>query len=164
MRRYLGLIDDKGHGAVAIGNPDYAKRNAILVPGTGQDLSAFEDSDLKSLRMYDAALRADPTLRPGDVAVTTWMGYDRPMNLFEATSPDRARAGADALDRFDNGQRASHVGGPSIDTVIGTATAQRKSVPPPQEKRGRSDSVAATAQVRAVRSNDSSTTPATAIL
>jgi hypothetical protein len=119
VRRYLGLIDDKGHGAVAIGNPDYAKRNAILVPGTGQDLSAFEDSDLKSLRMYDAALRADPTLRPGDVAVTTWMGYGRPMNLFEAASPDRARAGADALDSFDNGQRASHVGGPSIDTVIG---------------------------------------------
>ena len=119
VRRYLGLIDDKGHGAVAIGNPDYAKRNAILVPGTGQDLSSFEDSDLKSLRMYDAALRADPTLRPGDVAVTTWMGYDRPTNLFEAASPDRARAGADALDSFDNGQRASHAGGPSIDTVIG---------------------------------------------
>jgi hypothetical protein len=119
VRRYLGLIDDKGHGAVAIGNPDYAKRSAILVPGTGQDVSAFEDSDLKSLRMYDAALRVDPTLRPGDVAVATWMGYERPMNLFEAASPDRARAGAAALDSFQNGQRASHVGGPSIDTVIG---------------------------------------------
>ncbi len=118
-RRYLGLIDDKGHGAVAIGNPDYAKRNAILVPGTGQDLSAFDDGDQKSVRMYDAALRADPTLGAGEVAVTTWMGYERPMNLFEAASPDRARAGAAALDSFQDGQRASHVGGPSIDTVIG---------------------------------------------
>jgi hypothetical protein len=118
-RRYLGLIDDKGHGVVAIGNPDYAKRNAILVPGTGQDLSAFDDGDQKSVRMYDAARRADPTLGAGDVAVTTWTGYERPMNLFEAASPDRARAGAVALDSFQDGQRAAHVGGPSIDTVIG---------------------------------------------
>ncbi|WP_258043660.1 alpha/beta hydrolase family protein [Mycobacterium kansasii] len=119
VKRYLGLIDDKGHAAVAIGNPDYATRNAILVPGTGQDLSAFEGSDSKSLAMFRAALRADPSLNPSDVAVTTWMGYDRPMNLFEAASPDRARAGAEALDSFESGMRASHVGGPSIDTVIG---------------------------------------------
>ncbi|WAJ47095.1 alpha/beta hydrolase [Mycobacterium sp. Aquia_216] len=119
VRRYLGLIDDNGHAAVAIGNPDYAKRNAILVPGTGQDLAAFEGSDLKSLAMYNSAMLAGPNLRPGDVAVTTWMGYDRPMNLFEAAWPDRARAGAGALDAFESGQRASHTGAPSIDTVIG---------------------------------------------
>lgn len=119
VQRYLGVIDDKGHGAVAIGNPDYAKRNAILVPGTGQDLAAFEGSDSKSLAMYSAALRADPSLKPGDVAVTTWMGYDRPMDLFQAASPDRAHAGAGALDSFETGERASHVGTPSVDTVIG---------------------------------------------
>ncbi|CDO88100.1 hypothetical protein AWC29_01875 [Mycobacterium triplex] len=119
VRRYLGLIDNQGHGAVAIGNPDYAKRNAILVPGTGQDLAAFEGSDLKSLAMYNSAMAADPGLRPGDVAVTTWMGYDRPMDLFEAAWPDRARAGAGAMDAFESGQRASHVGAPSVDTVIG---------------------------------------------
>lgn len=119
VKRYLGLVDDEGHAAVAIGNPDYAKRNALFVPGTGQDLPTFEGSDLKSLRMYNAALTANPDLKPGDVAVTTWMGYDRPMNLFEAASPDRARAGAEALDSFESGMRASHVGAPSIDTVIG---------------------------------------------
>ncbi|OBI82700.1 alpha/beta hydrolase [Mycobacterium sp. 1245805.9] len=119
VKRYLGLIDDKGHAAVAIGNPDYAKRNALFVPGTGQDMPTFEGSDLKSLRMYNAAMAADPDLKPGDVAVTTWMGYDRPMNLFEAASPDRAHAGAAALDSFESGMRASHVGAPSIDTVIG---------------------------------------------
>lgn len=119
VQRYLGLIDDKGHGAVAVANPDFARHNAILVPGTGQDLAAFEGSDLKSLAMYNSAMAADPNLRPGDVAVTTWMGYDRPMNLVEAAWPDRARAGAGALDAFESGQRASHVGAPSIDTVIG---------------------------------------------
>ncbi|MCV7195121.1 alpha/beta hydrolase [Mycobacterium angelicum] len=117
--RYLGLIDDKGHAAVAIGNPDYATRNALFVPGTGQDLPTLEGSDLKSLRMYNATLAANPDLKPGDVAVTTWMGYDRPMDLFEAASPDRARAGGAALDSFESGMRASHVGAPSIDTVIG---------------------------------------------
>ncbi|OBG72819.1 MULTISPECIES: alpha/beta hydrolase [unclassified Mycobacterium] len=119
QKRYLGLIDDKGHAAVAIGNPDYATRNAILVPGTGQDLTTFEGADGKSLAMYGAALRADPTLKPGDVAVTTWMGYDRPMNVFEAASPGPAHAGAQGLDDFESGLRASHVGAPSTDTVIG---------------------------------------------
>lgn len=119
VRRYLGLIDNRGYGAVAIGNPDYAKRNAILVPGTGQDLAAFEGSDLKSLAMYNSAIVADPGLRAGDVAVTTWMGYDRPVDLFEAAWPDRAWAGAGAMDAFESGQRASHVGSPSVDTVIG---------------------------------------------
>jgi hypothetical protein len=31
--------------------------------------------------MYNAALQADRSLGPQDVAVTTWMGYDRPMSL-----------------------------------------------------------------------------------
>jgi Alpha/beta hydrolase len=119
VQRFLGLVDASGHGAVAIGNPDYAKRSAVLVPGTGQDLSAFEGSAENSLAMYRAALAADPRLKPGDVALTTWMGYDRPMDLSQAASPDRARAGAEALDSFQSGQRASHVGARSIDTVIG---------------------------------------------
>ena len=34
-------IDDQGHAAVSIGNPDTATHTATLVPGTGQDLAAF---------------------------------------------------------------------------------------------------------------------------
>lgn len=115
-KRYLGLIDDHGHAAVSIGNPDTATRNAIFVPGTGQDTLAINGSDEKSLRMYRAAHDADPSQT---VAVTTWMGYDRPMNLPEAAWPDPARAGAGSLDAFESGLRASHVGPASIDTVIG---------------------------------------------
>jgi hypothetical protein len=33
--RYLALIDDQGHAAVSIGNPDTASRTATFVPGTG---------------------------------------------------------------------------------------------------------------------------------
>ena len=83
----LGFIDDQGHAAVSVGNPDTAGRNAILVPGTGQDMAAFQGSNGKSEAMFRAALLADPTLSANDVAVTTWMGYDRPMDLYEAAFP-----------------------------------------------------------------------------
>jgi Alpha/beta hydrolase len=118
-RRYLGLLDEFGHGAVSIANPDTARRNAIFVPGTGQDLSRLRFSDEKALAMHTAALRADPGLQPGDVSVTTWMGYDRPMDLSRAAFPQPAQGGADRLSTFENGQRASHVGQASVDTVIG---------------------------------------------
>ncbi|WP_375485982.1 alpha/beta hydrolase [uncultured Mycobacterium sp.] len=123
LPRYLGIIDDKGHAAVAINNPDTAKRNATFVPGTGQDLTRFDASAGKSERMLQATLNADKSLRPGDVSVTTWMGYDRPMSVLEAASTSYAHNGAAALDDFQAGLRASHndalTGGPSLNTVIG---------------------------------------------
>jgi Alpha/beta hydrolase len=118
-KRYLGLLDEFGHGAVSIANPDTARRNAIFVPGTGQDLSRLALSDDKALAMYAAAFYADPGLASCDVAVTTWMGYDRPMDLSRAAFPQPAQGGADRLAAFETGQRASHVGRPSVDTVIG---------------------------------------------
>jgi Alpha/beta hydrolase len=118
-KRYLGLLDEFGHGAVSIANPDTARRNAIFVPGTGQDLSRLKFSDDKALAMYAAAFAADPGLESGDVAVTTWMGYDRPMDLSRAAFPQPAQGGADRLAAFETGQRASHLGQPSVDTVIG---------------------------------------------
>ncbi len=119
QRRLLGFLDDAGHGAVAIGNPDYAKRNAIFIPGTGQDLARLQFSDARAVAMYNAARAADRTLDPGDVSITTWVGYDRPMDLSHAAWPDPARGGAEALDAFESGLRASHVGPASIDTVVG---------------------------------------------
>jgi hypothetical protein len=93
-RRYLGQLDEFGRGAIALNNPDMATHNAILVPGTGQDLTTIGGADAKALAMYNAALQADRSLGPQDVAVTTWMGYDRPMSLEQADFPDPARAGA----------------------------------------------------------------------
>ncbi|WP_374023221.1 alpha/beta hydrolase [Mycobacterium sp. HNNTM2301] len=123
LPRYLGVIDDKGHAAVSINNPDTAKRDATFVPGTGQDLTRFDASALKSERMLSATLAADKSLRPQDVSVTTWMGYDRPMSLVDAASTSYAHNGAAALDDFQSGLRASHndavTGGPSLNTVIG---------------------------------------------
>jgi hypothetical protein len=69
--------------------------------------------------MYTATRTADPSLRADDVAATTWMGYDRPMDVSRAPFPQPAYGGAGRLDAFEDGQRASHVGAPSMDTVIG---------------------------------------------
>lgn len=119
--RYLGLLDDQRHAAVSIGNPDTATRTATLVPGTGQDMAAFTGSDGKSLDMYNATMQADRSLRAGDVAVTTWMGYDRPMDLAQAASSSYANNGAGALDSYLAGVQASHDSGIplAIDTVVG---------------------------------------------
>ncbi|MCV7419320.1 hypothetical protein H7K45_02090 [Mycobacterium yunnanensis] len=118
--RYLGMLDEQGHAAVAVGgNPDTATRNATFVPGTGQDLARLEYSNEKAIAMYGAALDADSSLKTGDVSVTTWMGYDRPMDVPQAASTSPAFNGASGLDAYENGMRASHVGPPSVDTVIG---------------------------------------------
>jgi hypothetical protein len=118
--RLLAMIDDQGHAAVSIGNPDTASRTATFVPGTGQDMAAFQGSDRKSAEMFRATLLADPRLSANDVAVTTWMGYDRPMDLGEAAWPGRAESGGAGLDSFLDGMHASHTGPtPAIDTVIG---------------------------------------------
>ncbi len=122
LPRLLSVLDDDGHAAVSINDPDQAQRHATFVPGTGQDLARFEGSAGKSEDMYWAARDADASLAPSDVSVTTWMGYDRPMNLAEAASPSYAHNGADALSDFQAGLRASHDGaaaGPSQNTVVG---------------------------------------------
>lgn len=46
LPRLLGIIDDSGHGAVSINNPDTAKRIATFVPGSGQDLARCDASDV----------------------------------------------------------------------------------------------------------------------
>ncbi|WP_067972614.1 alpha/beta hydrolase [Mycolicibacter icosiumassiliensis] len=120
LPRYLGYLDNQGHAAVSIGNPDTASHNAVFVPGTGADLTTMGENAKRSADMHGAAVAANPNLRAGDVSVTTWMDYDRPMSvLAQAPWPSYAQHGAGALDSFQDGMRASHVGAPSTDTVIG---------------------------------------------
>ena len=117
------MLDDQRHAAVSIGNPDTATRTATLVPGTGQDMAAFTCSDGKSLDMYNATMQADRSLRAGDVAVTTWMGYDRPMDLAQAASSSYANNGAGALDSYLAGVQASHDSGYHWPSILSSVTA-----------------------------------------
>lgn len=117
--RYLALLDDQGHAAVSIGNPDTASNNATFVPGTGQDLARLQYSTEDAEAMFQATLRAKPELDPSEVSVTTWMGYDRPMNLGQAGFPGYATDGGDDLAAFQHGMRASHEGTQSVNTVVG---------------------------------------------
>ena len=48
LPRLLATVDGHEHAAVAINNPDTAKRTATFVPGTGQDLTRLEFSTAKS--------------------------------------------------------------------------------------------------------------------
>jgi hypothetical protein len=73
--------------------------------------------------LLQSTLRADITSNRA-VSVTTWMGYDSPMNVFtDAPSTSYAHDGAPALDSFQAGLRASHddvaAAGRSVNTVIG---------------------------------------------
>ncbi|MGV1086904.1 MAG: alpha/beta hydrolase [Mycobacterium sp.] len=117
--RLLGLIDDHGHAAISIGDPDTATRTATFVPGTGQDMATLDDGSRRGWDMFQAALDANPALSKNELSVTTWAGYDRPMTLTEAAWPDRARRGGAALDSYLDGMHASHCGPAAVDTVIG---------------------------------------------
>jgi hypothetical protein len=120
--RLLGLLDENGHAAVSIGDPDKASHNATFVPGTGQDLARLQYSTEDAEAMFQATLRAGAAdnLQPQDVSVTTWMGYDRPMNLGQAGFPGYATDGGADLAAFQDGMRASHDGTQqSVNTVIG---------------------------------------------
>jgi hypothetical protein len=131
LPRFLGIVDDKGHGSVSTYNPDYAKYTGVVVPGTYCDLTQTGDYDDHSQQMIKSAVIAsNGQMRPGDLSVTEWFGYDRPMSVsgLEGKPPwagelGPALNGAPALDQFIDGLRASHqddlLGGRSHVTVIG---------------------------------------------
>lgn len=120
-RRFLGVLDDKGRAAVSINNPDRAKYHATFVPGTSVDLTKIVEYDAKSLSMYQQSIeQLGSGASPGDVSITTWLGYDRPMNpITDSPSSSYARNGAPALVDFQEGVRVSHEGERSLNTVIG---------------------------------------------
>ncbi|WP_459957642.1 alpha/beta hydrolase [Nocardia sp. IFM 10818] len=114
--RFLLAIDNRGHGAIALSNPDSARHVATFVPGTGAPLSGIALGLARAGALQSAAERADPMAR---TAVIAWYGYDTPPGLGEAMFDHYADAGAPALDRFADGLRATHDGLPSHNTLIG---------------------------------------------
>ncbi|MBF6065173.1 hypothetical protein IU500_28220 [Nocardia terpenica] len=130
--RYLMLLDTQtghnAHAAVSIGNPDTADHVATYVPGTGAQPSKMSDDMLRSQKMFDRG-RASGAEHP---AVIAWIGYDTPptpvdvgqhldpfnWDVNDASNRRYADAGVSALDRFQDGLRASHDGTPSYNSVV----------------------------------------------
>ncbi|MEV4757341.1 alpha/beta hydrolase [Micromonospora sp. NPDC049559] len=113
-RPYLLGLDtaDDGRAVVSLGNPDTAHNVATVVPGTSADLGSVGGE-------LDRAERLRRAAGGTDTAVVAWIGYDAPDTLYNAGSESYADNGKAALDRFQDGLRATHVGAPSHNTVVG---------------------------------------------
>ncbi len=105
-----------GRAIVAMGDPDTATNVATYVPGTGANLGTVNGDLQRSDSMVQAARMAGSP----STAVITWVGYDAPPEVFPDAAKDRWADGAKQhLDRFQDGLRASHVGTPAHNAVIG---------------------------------------------
>jgi hypothetical protein len=117
--RYLLELDvrtgARTHAVISAGNPDTADHVATYVPGTGSRPSAI-GGDMDRVEAMRGQAKSAGAAAP---AVIAWLGYDAPQSLPEATSRTYADRASTALDRFQDGLRASHAGPPSYNTVIG---------------------------------------------
>lgn len=91
----LYLFDPVGQlAAVSVGDIDTADNVALLVPGTGVDVTGDLLAQVgKAETLWTQTQSVDPD---ASVAVLAWMGYDTP-NVGEAVYPTNALVGAPAL-------------------------------------------------------------------
>ncbi|ETW26798.1 alpha/beta hydrolase [Mycobacterium gastri] len=110
-----------GRAAIAIGNPDYVRNTAVIVPGTGSSVAqGWMSGHQDAINLYDQSLAADPEHHY--TSVIAWMGYEAPHGFSElrVSEPGRARAGGDLLAADVNGLWVTHNSlTPQHVTVIG---------------------------------------------
>jgi hypothetical protein len=114
---YLLGFDTKGngHAILAQGNPDLAAHTAFFVPGTGSNMSNIggDVHRMSDLWEWSQAMSTQP------VSTITWLGYDAPQDLVQATTRSYADAAAPLLDKFSTGLAVAHQGAPGHITAIG---------------------------------------------
>ncbi|HEX2143249.1 MAG TPA: alpha/beta hydrolase [Glycomyces sp.] len=117
---YLLGFDTEGSGRaiVSIGNPDTADNVNTYVPGTTSSLGGATGGLMDRTRtMADDAHFYDPH---SATATVLWLGYDAPDTIFpEAIDSKWAEEGADELESFTQGIRATAEGEPSNLTLTG---------------------------------------------
>ncbi|OMC48677.1 hypothetical protein A5745_08375 [Mycobacterium sp. IS-2888] len=110
-----------GRAAIAIGNPDYARNTAVIVPGTGSSVQqGWMSGHQDATNLYDQSLAADPEHHY--TSVIAWMGYEAPHGFSDVrvSEPGLARAGGDLLAADVNGLWVTHNSlTPEHITVIG---------------------------------------------
>lgn len=105
-----------GQAVISVGNPDTADHIVTYVPGTGADIAGLGDDLNRSLWMQTDAAAALPGTSTASI---TWLGYDAPNNVPIAIFNHYYENAADDLASFQQGLRATHEGGPSINTLMG---------------------------------------------
>lgn len=104
----------RGHVVVGYGNPDTAAAVCTFLPGAGSDLGGYLDAVDRSRAMVESAEQYGHT-----VAGVAWIDYTAPRGVPQAVNSWYADTGADGVDRFVDGLRASHDGQPFRSVVVG---------------------------------------------
>lgn len=114
--RFLLDYDSAGDGRaiVATHNPDTAANVATLIPGASTTLGTFDGTVARTDALHGAATRAGSP----STSVVAWLDYDAP-EPYLVGGDIYARDASDELDSFQDGLRASHLGAPSHNTVVG---------------------------------------------
>ncbi|MFJ5119174.1 MULTISPECIES: alpha/beta hydrolase [unclassified Kitasatospora] len=98
--------DSDGRAIVATGNPDKAQHTAVFVPGTNTDLNGVPG---QIDRVQQLQKQAESLTRAGEaVSVISYLGYDTPESLPEASNPMRGIDGAKDMRQFSEGLRVTH--------------------------------------------------------
>jgi len=110
-----------GKAAIAIGNPDYARNTAVIVPGNGSSVAqGWMMRHVDAINLYDQSLAADP--EGHYTSVIAWMAFEAPHGASDlrVSEPGLARRGAALLAADVNGLWATHNSlTPQHITVIG---------------------------------------------
>jgi hypothetical protein len=119
--RLLMGLDTEGDGKaiVAIGNPDAAAHVGVWVGGVGSSFDSVVNDIHRAVTLQTTADRMTPSVA-GDVATVMYLGYDAPEMDLSAALDNRAKDGAESLDRFVDGVHATNqtAEGPHL-TAIG---------------------------------------------
>jgi hypothetical protein len=110
-----------GKAAIAIGNPDYARNTALIVPGNGSSVATgWMTRHVDAINLYDQSLAADA--EGHYTSVIAWMGFEAPHGASDirVSEPGLARKGSALLAADVNGLWVTHNSlTPQRITVIG---------------------------------------------
>jgi Alpha/beta hydrolase len=102
-------FNGRGKAAIAIGNPDYARNTALLVPGNGSSVAqGWLTGHADAINLYDQSLAADPDGHY--TSVIAWMGFETPHGASDlrVSEPGLARTGGALLAADVNGLWVTH--------------------------------------------------------
>lgn len=116
----LAYVDEYGHFALDLDNPDYSDHTAIILNPAGPVFEPTNYADESMSQIRQIAMAVSPRER---TAVTVWAGYENPHSMIQSIFPQFAQDGADMARQYHEGLRVTHVGDPSHNTTLGHSYA-----------------------------------------